>query len=70
MEEIDNKATYAKAELSEQTQFQTTFDASLLGGIVRIDATTEGQTLHLIHYYSWDNREAGPMKVWMDYQEL
>ena len=70
MEEIDNKATYAKAELSEQTQFQTTFDASLLGGIVRIDATTEGQTLHLIPYYSWDNREAGQMKVWMDYQEL
>ena len=70
MEEIDNKATYAKAELSEQTQFQTTFDASLLGGIVRIDATTEGQTLHLIPYYSWNNREAGQMKVWMDYQEL
>lgn len=70
MEEIDNPSTYAKAALSEQTEFQTTFDVSLLGGIVRIDATTNGQTLHLIPYYSWDNREAGQMKVWMDYQEL
>ena len=30
-------------------------------------STAEGQEATLIPYYAWDNREAGKMKVWIDY---
>jgi len=33
-----------------------------------IKATTGENTITLIPYYAWDNREAGRMKVWLDYK--
>lgn len=69
MEEIDNKATYASALLSQETKFAARFDKDLLGGIISVTAKGEQGTLQLIPYYSWDNREAGKMKVWLDYKQ-
>ena len=69
VEQIDNVDTYEKAHLSPSSVFTDTFDASLLGGVVKISTETEAGILRLIPYYSWDNREAGPMKVWIDLDE-
>ena len=70
MEEVDNpKAQYDGAKLAANTTFKTAFDANLLDGVETIEATTDGQTIRLIPYYAWDNREAGRMQVWIDYNE-
>jgi DUF1680 family protein len=34
-----------------------------------VKAETNGQTLTFVPYFSWDNREPGKMKVWIDYNE-
>ena len=68
MEEVDNQA-YDNVLLSDSTTLTPTFDADLLGGMVRIDGETDGQPFRLIPYYGWDNREAGRMKVWIDFKE-
>ena len=72
MEEVDNQA-YDNVLLSDSTTLTPTFDADLLGGMVRIDGETagidgdtDGKPFRLIPYYGWDNREAGRMKVWID----
>ena len=65
MEDVDNQA-YDNVILSDSTTLTPTFDADLLGGIVRIDGETAGQPFRLIPYYGWANREAGRMKVWID----
>lgn len=70
MEEVDNpKAQYDKSKLSANTTFKAVFDTNLLDGVKTIDATTDGNTIRLIPYYAWDNREAGRMQVWIDYNE-
>ena len=46
-------------------EFDTAFKADKLRGIVEITAHVGDQTLNYIPYYSWDNREAGKMKVWV-----
>ncbi len=69
MEEVDNAKVFDKSALSATTSFSNHFDASLLNGVVTIEAENEGQKISLIPYYSWDNREAGKMKVWIDYKE-
>ena len=56
--------------LNAATTYAHAFDAALLGGVEKIDAVVPGHpTLHYIPYYAWDNREAGPMKVWVDWVE-
>ena len=53
---------------SFQTTPETTFEegkVSMLGGIHRITATTNGKALRMIPYYAWDNRSAGKMMVWL-----
>ena len=58
------------ALLNTATTYAHTFDPALLGGVEKIDAVVPGHpTLHYIPYYAWDNREAGPMKVWVDWVE-
>ena len=70
IEETDNKEDFGKVTLSANSIFApTTYDESLLNGIVAIDATTSGKKTRFIPYYAWDNREAGEMKVWIDYKE-
>lgn len=69
IEEIDNKATYSSAKLDKGTKYTAKFNKTLLGGVVEISAKSANSTLQMIPYYAWDNREAGKMKVWIDYTE-
>lgn len=69
MEEVDNRNLYVSAQLDSQTKFTSKFQPSLLGGVVEVTARATQGTLRFIPYYAWDNREAGKMKVWVDYKE-
>jgi hypothetical protein len=68
MEEVDNKNDYDGLTLSPSSAFKTIFDPTLLNGVVKIDVSDFGKKFLLIPYYSWDNRDAGKMKVWIDYK--
>ena len=68
MEETDNRL-FDELKLSSNSKYDSTFTSSLLNGITTIKAVTGNQTITFIPYYSWDNREAGQMKVWIDYKE-
>ena len=65
IEEADNKEDFDALRISDNATFDTTFNADKLRGIVEITAHVGDQTLNYIPYYSWDNREAGKMKVWV-----
>ncbi len=67
MEETDNKSAFDSMILSPATKFTSVFNASLLDGVETIKAVTGAETINFIPYYAWDNREAGKMKVWIDY---
>lgn len=69
MEETDNKQTYDSALLCKDTKYTVKFNKELLGGVMSVTAKGEHGSLQLIPYYAWDNREAGKMKVWLDYKE-
>ena len=69
IEETDNKAGFGDLKLSAGTAFEASCDKDLLGGIVKIKATDGSSTLNYVPYYSWDNREAGRMLVWVDYKD-
>ena len=66
-EEVDNKQSYDKMELNNNSQFAESYNANLLNGIEQIQVQTGNTSFSLIPYYAWDNREAGRMKVWLDY---
>ena len=68
LEETDNP-DYDSCVLSPGTQFTTEFRPNLLDGVMVITATDGDKTYSFIPYYAWDNREAGKMKVWVDYKE-
>ena len=65
VEEADNKEGFDDLRIAEDAKFDISFDAGKLGGIMGITAHVGDQTLNYIPYYSWDNREAGKMKVWV-----
>lgn len=67
MEETDNTKNFDKLAITPQTAFNCNFETSLLNGVEIIQATNGDKTISLIPYYAWDNREAGKMKVWIDY---
>lgn len=69
LEETDNAKGFADLALTPTSSFEVKDEPDNLGGIRSIKAISNGQTLHFIPYYAWDNREAGKMKVWIDYQE-
>ena len=69
IEETDNKSGFEDLRLSAKTRFDASFDKDLLGGVVKIKAWNGSRTLNYVPYYSWDNREAGRMKVWVDYED-
>lgn len=69
MEEVDNPGDFDTMSISAATSFEEHFDASLLNGVVGITAGNGDKPLTLIPYYAWDNREAGKMKVWIEYNE-
>jgi Uncharacterized protein conserved in bacteria len=66
MEGVDNEGIFNDALLDASSSFTTEFRPDLLGGVQTITAVTAGGQLNLVPYYSWDNRAAGPMKVWID----
>ena len=65
IEEVDNPDDFDGLAISENAEFETTFEKDLLNGVVTIDAKVGDKELKYIPYYSWDNREAGKMKVWV-----
>lgn len=67
MEECDNKGKFDSAKISDKTKYTTAFERNLLNGVVTISASSGKETYKFIPYYSWDNRDAGKMKVWIDY---
>ena len=69
IEETDNKSGFEDLRLSAKTRFDASFDEDLLGGVVKIKAWNGTRALNYVPYYSWDNREAGRMKVWVDYED-
>ena len=69
LKEIDNKKDFDRSKLTTSTHFKVQQRTEFLGGITTIQAVTENQQLLFLPYYAWDNREAGKMKVWIDYQE-
>lgn len=69
MEETDNPTDFDQLTLSTKSNLDSQFDATLLDGVVKITAKEENKEINFIPYYAWDNREAGKMKVWIDYQE-
>ncbi|SEF69393.1 glycoside hydrolase family 127 protein [Parabacteroides chinchillae] len=69
MEETDNKQGFDKLAVSAATTFTEGFDANLLDGVVAIQAANGNENIRLVPYYTWDNRNAGKMKVWIDYKE-
>lgn len=66
VEEIDNKDAYDGMTIGEQTNFTAQFNKEKLGGIVEIMADNGSKKYDFIPYYTWDNREPGKMKVWID----
>ena len=67
-EETDNPS-FDELTLSPAVKFKETFNSTLLNGVTTIDAITNNKTIRLIPYYAWDNREAGQMKVWINYNK-
>ena len=70
IEEADNKEGFDDLRIAEDASFDVAFDPGKLHGIVSIEAHAGSQTLNYIPYYSWDNREAGKMKVWVPLAEI
>jgi DUF1680 family protein len=67
LEEVDNPAIDAD-QLDAKTTFTSRFEPLLLGGVTTITAKSTGQTFRFIPYYAWDNRQAGKMKVWVNFK--
>lgn len=68
MEETDNP-NYDDAILLPSTNYIPKSESDLLNGIVSITAVNGDISYKFIPYYAWDNREAGKMKVWVNYEE-
>lgn len=69
MEEADNGDLINKVTLSPDATFKAEYVPGLLNGVVSLTTPVSGENITLIPYYAWDNREAGQMKVWLDYKE-
>jgi DUF1680 family protein len=67
MEEVDNP-DYDNAVLSPNSTFVVSENKELLNSVVEIDAKEENQVYKFIPYYAWDNRQAGKMKVWVNFK--
>ena len=68
MEAIDNP-DYEDAVLTEDTVLEPVSEPDNLGGIWKVTAHTPQGDLNFVPYYSWDNREACPMRVWVPFAE-
>lgn len=70
LEETDQtNKNWAEIHLSPSSSFTTEKAPGELDGMIQIKGTTGNQNFTLIPYFAWDNRDAGRMKVWIDYAE-
>lgn len=69
LEGVDNPDLYDSALLTAETTFSTQFAPDLVGGVQIVCANTPAGELKFIPYFAWDNRDACPMKVWVNYAE-
>lgn len=68
LEETDGKENFDSMKLSGNTKFDLFTLDILLDGATIIHAADGDGKVNFIPYYAWDNREAGRMKVWIDYE--
>jgi len=65
VEGADN-ADIEKIGVSPETAFDNSFNSDLLGGVEVVTASDgKGKSFTAIPYYTWDNRGANKMKVWL-----
>ncbi|WP_297094810.1 glycoside hydrolase family 127 protein [uncultured Draconibacterium sp.] len=66
VEEKDNPEIET-IQVSEETQFESNYNADLLAGVEVIKASgkTKAETFTAIPYYVWNNRGANKMDVWL-----
>ena len=70
LEQTDNKQlNLDEVSIAETTAFSVSDTEGKLKGMKAVKAATNSQTLTFVPYFSWDNREPGKMKVWIDYKE-
>ena len=67
-EQIDNVENFEQLAVSKGMEWDLV-DVQMMGGIRTLDSERDGQRIRLIPYYSWDNREACEMKVWLPFSE-
>ncbi|MFZ7132906.1 MAG: glycoside hydrolase family 127 protein [Eubacteriales bacterium] len=67
VEEIDNPKI-DELYISENTQFSSSFNQELLGGVAIVtgEGNSELESFKAIPYYVWNNRSANKMSVWID----
>jgi DUF1680 family protein len=78
LEGVDNAGQARNLVLPREARLDSHFDKDLLGGVVVVTGEAqavsrgEDEKLHTkpvsfraVPYYSWDNRQAGPMVVWL-----
>ena len=70
LEETDNeKLVWEKIKIDSDMNFSVEYKPDFLGGTNVVTTTAPGEKLTFIPYFLWDNRDAGKMKVWIDYSE-
>ncbi len=67
-EEVDNPM-FNSLSISQGMKFSSNYNPSLLNGVVEINGEGDDRRIRLIPYFAWDNRDAGEMKVWIDFTE-
>ena len=69
-EQADNKnINLDQVTLNSNNQFKAKPAKGLLKNMTLLATTVRGQDLRFVPYFAWDNREAGKMKVWIDYKD-
>ncbi|MBM7572717.1 glycoside hydrolase family 127 protein [Aquibacillus albus] len=67
IEHVDNEKKFESIEITPDTKFLVKQNPDLLGGITTIHGISEkDKEFVAIPYYVWDNREPGPMNVWIN----
>ncbi|WP_321996591.1 beta-L-arabinofuranosidase domain-containing protein [Draconibacterium orientale] len=70
IEQVDNPAIdFNNVRLAQQNKFTIEKGNGKLNGMSFIQTNVNGKELTFIPYFAWDNREAGKMKVWIDFKE-
>lgn len=67
-EQVDNSSNFDKLSVNGNMNWEVV-ELPIMGGIRALDSECNGQRIRLIPYYSWDNREACEMKVWLPLAE-